>query len=71
MREHYQAWQYTSADYDEDGRVYQEWLAKPEDERGPMPGSRFLEMRDAAIEEYKKLTDPAYLNWARMEFMWL
>jgi len=42
------AWSYTSANYAEDGRVYQEWLAKPEAERGPMPGSKFLEMRDAA-----------------------
>jgi hypothetical protein len=71
MPELTKGWPYLSSDYAEDGRIYQEWLAKPEAERGPMPGSRFLEMRDAAIEEYKRLTDPARVNWVQMGFMWL
>ena len=39
--------------------------------RDALPGSRFLDMRDTAIEEYQRLTDPARTNWARMDFLWL
>lgn len=59
MREHHRTWTYTSADFEADKDTPQ---SEP---------TQFSKMLDEAHEYAKGLSNPAYLNWARVEWMWL
>ena len=57
--EHTKVWQYSSKDYEADQNVAQDHP------------TRFSKMLDAAHEYAKGLSNPAYLNWVRVEWIWL
>jgi hypothetical protein len=59
MPEHSKRWSYTSRDYEEDRQV-------PQDQP-----TKFSKMLDEAHEYAKGLSNPAYMNWVRVDWFWV
>jgi hypothetical protein len=59
LAEHHRTWSYTSADYEADKAV-------PADQP-----TAFSKMLDEAHEYAKGLSNPAYVNWVRVYWLWL
>jgi len=59
LREHMRRWDYTSGDYERDRNM------------PPSDRTVFSTMLDEAHEYAKGLSNPAYLNWVRVEWVWV
>jgi hypothetical protein len=59
MPEHTKRWSYDSADYERDKQT-------PQDQP-----TIFSKMLDGAHEYAKGLSNPAYLNWVRVDWIWV
>jgi hypothetical protein len=57
--EHSKSWHYTSTDFEADQLI-------PKDQP-----TKFSTMLDEAHEYAKGLSNPAYLNWVKVEWMWI
>jgi len=60
-KEHSKMWNYTDDDYEAD------MLAA----KDGSPSNIFTERMKDATAYMMQMNDPRYLNWARLEFMWL
>ena len=62
-------WHYSSDDLEED-RKTAEVNAKHSAQPHLQVDTKFMEMRDAAHNYAKEITDPRQVNWVKVDFIW-
>ena len=68
MKERFRTWYYTSEDYEADTEATRGETPGPHPEKPP---TRFETMRNEASAYWAECNDPAYQNWAELNFTWM